>query len=162
MSNQQQQRVGLIVDAPHLYQSRELFGANIDYTSLYRKVSEYGEITHAQAHLRDIPGQQKFLAALASTGYTTYSRSGDSTSRRWIATIADSIMALAPHVGHLVVAVGDDRLAPILEFAESNWGCKITVLGFKKEDSDRDLYEFDYVELDATYTYHGRDIKAGN
>lgn len=150
--------VGLVVDAPYLYAAKEVLGGNVDYVKLYNKVSEFGEISHAVVHTKDMPGQRKFLAALKSTGYEVFSKNGDSESRWWIQEVAKSILMAAPHVSHLVVAVGDARLAPILEFAEMNWGCQITVMGFR-DRTDEDILDIagaGFVEVDTEYAYATR------
>lgn len=156
--------VGLIVDAPYLYNAKTVLGANVDYTALYRKVSGFGELVHAHVHAQEIPGQAKFLTALTKIGYTVHTRNEANQARWWVHNMAESIIAIAPTVGRLVAAVGDGRLAPILEFAEATWGCEITVIGFREHCSD-DILEFaddGFIQLDESIAYVTRTAAPAN
>jgi hypothetical protein len=156
MSNQN--KLGLVVDVPYLYAAaKSIFGANIDYTTVYKMAGRGGDLTHAYCQLIAMPNQKKFLGALRTTGYRYLALPGDGTTAIWATELAQTILSIAPHVQSLMVAVADDRLAPILEFVEDTWNCKITLIGFadKVGPELREL-GYDFIEFTENVLYGNR------
>ena len=149
------ERVGLVVDASYLYNAKTILGGNIDYGALRQVMSEkFGAITEAVVQCKDIPGQRSFFSALHAFGYG-YKKMRDINVAGWLTSMAEIIMSVANRVDRLIVAVGDDRMAPILEFVENAIECDITLVGFA-DKTEKELLAFagnEFVEIDASCQY---------
>lgn len=124
--------VGLVADVAYLYAAKEKLGGNIDYATLRRRVEDYTQatVTTAVAHLKGIPNQGKFLGSLRHASYRYTFCNDPQDSPAWVAMMAETILAVAPHVHVLAVASCDPRLTSILDFAADVWGVKIVLVGF--------------------------------
>jgi hypothetical protein len=162
MSNQN--KLGLVVDVPYLYAAaKSIYGANIDYTTVYTMASKGGDLTHAYCQLIAMPNQKKFLGALRTTGYRYFALPGDGTTAIWASELAQTILSIAPHVNEMLLAIADDRLAPILEFVEDTWGCKIKLLGFE-DHVGQELRElgYEFIQFTENVLYGNRATAVQN
>lgn len=156
---------GLVVDVNYLYQAKELLGGNLDYNAVVREANRLGpgQVIMSKAHIRNGLGQRKFVSALRGIGFDIHSHASDAGTRNWVADIAESIMAVAPHVDHLIAGTGDGRLSPILEFAHINWNCAISVIGFR-DSTDQDIFELlediggKFIDLDESFLYSASSV----
>ncbi len=149
--------IGIVADVSYLYNAKLVagFGTNLVYGILYRKLASRGQVHIARAHTKDIPGQGKFLSSLAKTGFDVSLTHGDPDSPRWVNSLAESIIGIAPHVNTLVLAIGDDRLTPIVEYAENLYSIRLEFIGFKGY-TGQELFDYasdSFTELDASYAY---------
>lgn len=149
--------MGLVIDTPFLYRAaKEKLGGNVSYACLYKKIQDCcGMVTHAVCHLKKINGQKRFVEALFRSGFSTNVLSIPNDSPEWTAHFAGTILNIAPHVDHIVVATADPLILPILEFVEGNWDCKVTVLGFK-DLTDPEVTEFAgdaFIEVDESLVH---------
>lgn len=158
--------IGLVVDATYLYSAKDLIGSNINYNHLADTVREMGSVRHAACHVKANHGQRGFLAALKSQGFEVLSRSHNNDSPEWLSDVAESIMNIAKYVDHLVLAVGDSRYAPIIEWAANTWGCQITLMGFHSTMGEeiQDLVGADglanLLEIDESFAYAAKQQHA--
>lgn len=158
MSNSQ---IGLVVDATYLYAAKDVIGSNVNYNRLVEVVRGMGNIRHAVCHIKANPGQRKFIGALKSQGFDVVSKASKPEGNPWVADVADSIMNVSRYVDHLVIAVGDDRYVPIIEWAWATWRCKITLIGLSRDLMDIGIQEIlddeemrvSYLELDSSFSY---------
>lgn len=158
MTNSQ---IGLVVDATYLYAAKDVIGSNVNYNRLVEVVRGMGNVRHAVCHIKANHGQRKFIGALKSQGFEVISKSANPEGNPWVADVADSIMNVSRYVNHLVVAVGDDRYTPILEWAWATWGCKVTLVGLSKDHLDDGLSELlddpefgaSFLEIDSSFAY---------
>lgn len=154
-----QKTVGLIVDIPYLYAAKNILGENIDYGAVMARAAELTGATvgPAIAHVRRIPGQGKFLSSLSSSGYNYFVRDWKSDDPRWVQEVARSIIELAPDVDELVLAVGDGRLASIVDFVADVWKIDVKAIGFR-EVTDDDIADAvsGFTELDKSICYRSK------
>lgn len=155
------EQIGLVVDATYLYAAKDVIGSNVNYGALMQAVAAIGEVRHAVCHVKANPGQRKFLGALKAHGFTVVSKAGNPDGDHWVSDVADSIMGMCRHVDHMVIAVGDDRYAPIIEWVWATWGCKVTLIGLRPDLMGEAIQEIladkdigtNFLEVDASFAY---------
>lgn len=132
--------LGIVADASYLYHAKEILGANVDYALMAKLGLDIAgpglSLGPSIVHLKDIPGQGKFLSSLRSAGYQYFCKDWDSASPGWIHELGKSVLDIVPYVDKLVVAVGDGRLASVIDFVSEVWDVNVYAIGFKQHTDD--------------------------
>lgn len=108
-------RIGVFVDVQNIYYTtREAYGRQFDYRSLWRTLSETGEIVVAKAYATDRgdSGQLRFQNALRQIGFTVMlkpfiQRSDGSAKGDWDVGITIDVLEAAPELDLVVLLSGD-------------------------------------------------------
>ncbi len=130
-------KIGLFVDVQNIYYTtREAFGRQFNYRSLWQRVSAEGEILTANAYAiqRDDEKQIKFQNALKNIGFTVklkpyIQRSDGSAKGDWDVGITIDVMEVAPRVDCVILLSGDGDFDLLLEKIGRDYSVSTEVYG---------------------------------
>lgn len=130
-------RIAVFADVQNIYYtSRQAFGRQFNYRSLWQQLTAQGDIVHAIAYAthRGDDGQTKFQDALKHMGFTVklkpyIQRRDGSRKGDWDVGIAVDVMTLAPQVDTVVLLSGDGDFDVLLSRINSDPGVRTVVYG---------------------------------
>ncbi|MGX5218087.1 MULTISPECIES: NYN domain-containing protein [Pseudomonas] len=130
-------KIALFADVQNLYYTvRQAYGCHFNYSALWERVSQNGEIVEAYAYAidRGDPKQQQFQQILRNLGFTVklkpyIQRSDGSAKGDWDVGITIDIMDAATRVDEVVLASGDGDFAILLDKIRASQGVEAVAYG---------------------------------
>jgi uncharacterized LabA/DUF88 family protein len=130
-------RIAVFVDVQNVYYTtREAYGRKFDYTSLWQRLSEQGDIVCAFAYAthRGDDQQLKFQNALKRIGFTVklkpfIQRSDGSAKGDWDVGITIDVLDKAKDVDTVVLLSGDGDFDLLLSKIREDYGVSAQVYG---------------------------------
>ena len=130
-------KIAIFVDIQNIYYTtRQKYGRQFNYRTLWRHISSQGEITSAIAYAthRDDSRQLKFQDALRHIGFNVklkpyIQRSDGSAKGDWDVGITIDIMETAKDVDTIILLSGDGDFDLLLEKIRSNYTVTAEVYG---------------------------------
>lgn len=121
----------MFVDVQNIYYTtRQAYGRQFNYTELWRRIEQQGEIVSAIAYAihRGDAGQLRFQSALKSIGFTVklkpyIQRSDGSAKGDWDVGIAIDVLRIADQVTKVVLLSGDGDFDLLLEAVKRDYVC---------------------------------------
>ena len=130
-------KIAVFVDVQNIYYTtRDAYGRQFNYRRLWQKITEEGEIVHAQAYAihRGDDQQLKFQNALKYIGFQVklkpyIQRSDGSAKGDWDVGITIDVMATAPKVDKVILLSGDGDFDLLLERIKMDYAVEAEVYG---------------------------------
>lgn len=130
-------KIAIFVDVQNIYYTtREAYGRQFNYRTLWQKLSLEGEITSALAYAihRGDNQQLKFQDALKHIGFTVklkpyIQRSDGSAKGDWDVGITIDVMQIAPTVDTVILLSGDGDFDLLLKKIRNDYGVSTEVYG---------------------------------
>jgi uncharacterized LabA/DUF88 family protein len=122
-------KIAIFADVQNIYYTtRQAYGRQFNYTELWRRVSQQGEIVSAVAYAidRGDAGQLRFQSALKSIGFTVrlkpyIQRSDGSAKGDWDVGIAIDVLGIADEVDKVVLLSGDGDFDLLLQAVKRDY-----------------------------------------
>lgn len=118
------------------YTTRQAYGRSFDYSKLWNRVANQGEIVSATAYAidRDDEGQRKFQSALKKIGFTIklkpyIQRSDGSAKGDWDVGITIDVMESAKEVDTIVLLSGDGDFDLLMQKVSNEYGVETIAYG---------------------------------
>ena len=130
-------KVAVFADVQNIYYTtRQAYGRQFDYRTLWARIGENGEIVSATAYAvdRGDDKQKQFQNALKQIGFTVklkpfIQRSDGSAKGDWDVGITIDIMEAAPKVDTVVLLSGDGDFDLLMEKIRNDYGVRAEVYG---------------------------------
>lgn len=133
-------RIGVFVDVQNIYYTtRQAFGRQFDYRTLWSRLAEQGDIITAIAYAiaRNDTGQQKFQNALRHIGFDVklkpfVQRRDGSAKGDWDVGITIDVLELSQHVDTVVLLSGDGDFDLLLAKIRKDYNVRAEVYGVEQ------------------------------
>ena len=130
-------RIAIFADVQNIYYTtRQAYGRQFDYRSLWQRISTQGEIIYATAYAihRGDSQQLKFQNALKDIGFTVklkpyIQRSDGSAKGDWDVGIAIDALEVANEVDTMILLSGDGDFDLLLDTLKRKYGVSTEVYG---------------------------------
>ena len=130
-------KIAIFVDVQNIYYTtKQQFGRQFDYRTLWKILNEEGEIVMANAYAiaRDDDGQKRFQTALRSIGFTVklkpyIQRSDGSAKGDWDVGITLDVVDAAKEVDTVVLLSGDGDFSLLLDKIRTDYKVETHVFG---------------------------------
>ncbi|MCO4798419.1 MAG: NYN domain-containing protein [Colwelliaceae bacterium] len=130
-------KIAVFVDVQNIYYTtRDTFQRQFNYREFWQRLSEQGEIVHANAYAiqRSDDAQHKFQKALKHIGFNVklkpfIQRSDGSAKGDWDVGIAIDVMELSPNVDTVILLSGDGDFDLLLKKVSEKYQVTTQVYG---------------------------------
>ncbi len=138
-------RVGIFIDAQNLYHSaKNLYGARVNFGQVVKDALAGRVLIRAMAYVitTEAGDERNFFEALEKMGIEVRTKdlqifSGGAKKADWDVGLAVDAIKLAPKLDVVVIVSGDGDFVPLIEYLQTNQGCRVEAASFGQSSSQR-------------------------